>query len=573
MTTYRHLGPFACAALSEAQWQALPPSLYMIAGNLDSDYNDLQVMMPGTGRSNIAVFQGTRHDGDIMTWREGLGLWVPCGSIDIPGTVAANKVSVLQNSTNALEVRRVDNFDATTSKTGTGTGNMETFGDHTHAADVSYVVTIDTAGDENTATFKWSNDAGVTWDAELVPVSAVSRTYLQNDYYVLFTEGTYVAADTWAWTAIGTASQLYDLKVDTTNSIVKVGNRLEMANDPNFALANVVTTWTGPGLIFDSGDYIVYKRSTNQLDFTIGGFANVYLNANVFAVGLPLSLGDCIDLFGIATPATPTGLAGRFYAKSVGGIIRAHWLDSAATESVLAFTSELHSAVTLAAGGQHTLSGQEITSVAATASQAGHATAAQITKLDGIATGADVTGSNAPQAHGPSKHTEGTAWRLTYQNTAGDETELALGADGTVLTSTGAAAAPTMEAIYVSHTLVFTPDYTSLTADSLNPRGICVGEAGEHGTFTAFRAKAIASVAGAGTNTILIEADDNPAFASATTLFTLPLNTATEVDDTSLDAAWAAGDIFVRARCSAVNATAPTNVVVTFYYKERAEAF
>lgn len=43
----------------------------------------------------------------------------------------------------------------------------------------------------------------------------------------------------------------------------------------------------------------------------------------------------------------------------------------------------------------------------ATAAQKGVATAAQITKLDGIAVGADVTGSNAPQAHAAS-HTDGS---------------------------------------------------------------------------------------------------------------------------------------------------------------------
>jgi len=46
----------------------------------------------------------------------------------------------------------------------------------------------------------------------------------------------------------------------------------------------------------------------------------------------------------------------------------------------------------------------------ATASAQGHATAAQITKLDGIAAGADVTGSNPPQAH-----------KASHQDTGADE--------------------------------------------------------------------------------------------------------------------------------------------------------
>jgi len=53
--------------------------------------------------------------------------------------------------------------------------------------------------------------------------------------------------------------------------------------------------------------------------------------------------------------------------------------------------------------------------------------------------------------HGPSKHTEGTAWRLIYLNADGDETEIVLGADGTFLESNGAAAAPAFTAIVMAH--------------------------------------------------------------------------------------------------------------------------
>ena len=49
----------------------------------------------------------------------------------------------------------------------------------------------------------------------------------------------------------------------------------------------------------------------------------------------------------------------------------------------------------------------------ATAAQKGVATATQIAKLDGIATGADVTGSNAPQAH-----------KTSHENGGGDEVSL-----------------------------------------------------------------------------------------------------------------------------------------------------
>lgn len=53
------------------------------------------------------------------------------------------------------------------------------------------------------------------------------------------------------------------------------------------------------------------------------------------------------------------------------------------------------------------------------------------------------TAAQPPAPHGPAQHTEGAAWKLVYQNAAGDEVELALGADGTVLKGEGVAAAPT----------------------------------------------------------------------------------------------------------------------------------
>lgn len=143
-------------------------------------------------------------------------------------------------------------------------------------------------------------------------------------------------------------------------------------------------------------------------------------------------------------------------------------------------------------------------------------------------------------------------------------------------TGTGAvSAAPAWDTIVaadipvkIAQQFVFVPQAAALVAETLQPNRLCVGESGEHGTYAAIRAKATAGTAGTGTNTILIEADDNPAFSSAVTLFTLALDTATEVDDTVLDTAWASGDIFIRARCTAVGATAPQNVVVEFYFSQ-----
>lgn len=128
--------------------------------------------------------------------------------------------------------------------------------------------------------------------------------------------------------------------------------------------------------------------------------------------------------------------------------------------------------------------------------------------------------------------------------------------------------------LYASHIVTFHPITEDMAAGALWPTtGICVGESGEHGTFTAIRAKAVAGTAGGGTNTIVIEADTDPSFPTAVTLFTIALDAATEADDTTLDNAWDAGDIFVRARCTALGSPAPKEVTVEFFFKEKVVQF
>jgi hypothetical protein len=445
MRSYRqYTDPIALPWISEADWLAFPPVHYLMAGNLDTPHNDLQVNMP-VGRATVAVFTGTRHDGDIFTWRENLGMWVPCGDIDITGTASANKVKVLQNSTDALEVRRVDDFDATTSKTGTGSGLMETYGDHTHAADVDYVVEIDTAGDEQSATFKWSAD-GVEMGT-LVPVSAVSRTHLQYGVYVLFSEGTYDLADTWAWTAIGTANQSYDLKVDTTNSQLWVGTKLLVANDSNFAL--YLTAVGRPIILLDTNVGISYDRSVKNLTFSWGGSVGDLLTLDGSATPrvtlgtvAPLITHNYIQLGLLATPATPGSGAGRLYAN-YATVPRPYWIDANGVNSVLAFTSEVPplNADYLVGTANATLTGEIVVGTtpggelggtwASPTVDATHSGSAHHTRAHTIASASDHTG---------------TADKVIYVDHAGAIQELSLGADGTVLKSAGTASAPAFEA-------------------------------------------------------------------------------------------------------------------------------
>jgi len=95
------------------------------------------------------------------------------------------------------------------------------------------------------------------------------------------------------------------------------------------------------------------------------------------------------------------------------------WVDISSAPAIKKCTSIDPVTFQAASGGtpnahaaSHTDATDDIQS--ATSSVKGVATAAQITKLDGIATGADVTGSNAPQAHAAS-----------HENAGGDEISVA----------------------------------------------------------------------------------------------------------------------------------------------------
>lgn len=128
--------------------------------------------------------------------------------------------------------------------------------------------------------------------------------------------------------------------------------------------------------------------------------------------------------------------------------------------------------------------------------------------------------------------------------------------------------------LFVSKTFTFTVPVDALATGALVPEIMLAGESGEHGTLSFVRAKAVCVTAGTGTNTILVEVDDNPGFTSATTIATLNLGTSTEADDATEDAAWTpTTNVFVRARCTAVGATPPDKVTVFLVAKERAEAY
>lgn len=112
---------------------------------------------------------------------------------------------------------------------------------------------------------------------------------------------------------------------------------------------------------------------------------------------------------GPAGPGVPAGGTATYLLAKASG-------DDYDTEWVAPGTPAAHAA-------SHTNGTDDIQD--ATSSQKGLATAAQITKLDGIATGADVTGSNPPQAHASSHQSGGSdAIKLDDLATPDDNTDL-----------------------------------------------------------------------------------------------------------------------------------------------------
>jgi hypothetical protein len=97
----------------------------------------------------------------------------------------------------------------------------------------------------------------------------------------------------------------------------------------------------------------------------------------------------------------------------------------------------------------------------------------------------------------------------------------------------------------------------------LSPYGIAIARSGAtYGAITLVGALAICDTVGAGTNTIIIQADSDNTFGSPTTIFSLSLDTATLVSTTTFVNAWTSTDIYFRAYPSAVGGTAPQNTRV-----------
>jgi len=286
-------------------------------------------------------------------------------------------------------------------------------------------------------------DMGLVYQ-ELTPVKFVPMTTTERDALENIPDGLTIHNTTTAQLEIYLDGGWYGIQ-DGYGAI-------EVGDDANFALTKA---GINPLITLDSGDYLWWDRTNNLLYLVIASSTILALSATNLglASGVSLTLtSGFVSLHEIATPATPGADAARVYAKDVGGVTRAHLLDHAATESVLAFTSELPTDFPSLAtfndhNARHEPGGADPMAVDAAAATGSLRTLGTAATAACAGNDARLSDARTPAAHGPSKHTEGTAWRLTYYNADGDETEIALGADGTFLESNGAAAAPAFRAI------------------------------------------------------------------------------------------------------------------------------
>jgi len=207
---------------------------------------------------------------------------------------AANKIGTLQIYKDDTTAMLIVKTATTPVKTGTGTGTftLPEFPYTATAGNVSYRLEIDTAGDDTTATYRWSDTGGAVWNASLVPLTndGGSRTSgLQFGVKVLAGIGTYVLGDRWDWTVVGTTNQVELLRADTTNDVLRLRN-------VDFS----VSTATFPHPLTGSFTYTGGVGTPNYISF---GSLNLIM-ANTSTIG---QIGSALDLTMTAARSNAAG--------------------------------------------------------------------------------------------------------------------------------------------------------------------------------------------------------------------------------------------------------------------------
>ena len=287
-----------------------------------------------------ALYAATPNSGDALTYNALTSLWQPT-PINAP---IINSLKVYNDSTSILEVKRYYSGNALTNTSGLTTGTMTPSGAHTltGGTNTTYRITIDTTGAAADATFKWSNDAGATYQAFNVPMvvgtaagrKVLTPILLENGVYVTFGNGAYTSGDYWSFVAIAASNQLYDLQVDTTNSIVKVGATIQIANDSSFSLWKASSTvlnfkWDSTG----GATQFSYDRTLRNFSWSDRGNSLISFWGGTTGAGSTAFVGvdAALQLPVILTPATPPAGIGRAYQKGE----KPYWLDSGGVESII----------------------------------------------------------------------------------------------------------------------------------------------------------------------------------------------------------------------------------------------
>lgn len=276
--------------------------------------------MDAAGYLNVVML--LRASGEVET----------TGDIIVAGTVYAEDFLIyggtiggLGDSTTELDIRRkISNYD---NANVTGSGTINAGGDCTQASDLNYKVEIDLAGDIGTATFKWSDDGGSTWDAEDVEVPEAYAD-LNNGVRVWFRSGAgqdFNLGDYITFTAIGTDNQVHTLVVDTTNNRVGIGKipaaeALEVAG--NIAITGTVD---GIDVATDVAANTTHRGLTNNPHTVTPGQLSLVIGTNVLAqqaIGIADDNLVEVDGPGAGAPAngeyakwTANGLEGKTYAE------------------------------------------------------------------------------------------------------------------------------------------------------------------------------------------------------------------------------------------------------------------
>ena len=244
-------------------------------------------------------------------------------------------------------------------KSGTGSATMTTAGTYTGTTDLEYVCVIDGigTGEIGSATFKWSDDGGATWDATTVATDDTPPIALNNGVTVCWVAGAgadFVIGDTWYFKAIQpfSAGKMLDLDRDhryrsaalgapntiTVNFGASAQPTTLIINDHNLTNAATISlkadadniSWGAPtytqAVTWASGKILCYLTTPGnlqywQLQITDAGNPNGYIEISELYLGTYVELsktykeGFSLDNdFILASSETTFGIRrNRFY--------------------------------------------------------------------------------------------------------------------------------------------------------------------------------------------------------------------------------------------------------------------